>query len=45
VASLLKLGLTESEIGLDELSAAARKYLGDEQSPWYFGYRIRMAIK
>ncbi len=45
VASLLKLGLSEEEIGLDDLRDAARRTLGDEQSPWYFSYRVRLGVK
>jgi SAM-dependent methyltransferase len=42
---LLKRGLTEAQIGLDELGALAHRTLGDEPKPWYFSYRVRIGIK
>jgi len=45
VAALLKRGLTEDEIGITELRNAAQRILGDEPSPWYFSYRIRLGVK
>jgi ubiquinone/menaquinone biosynthesis C-methylase UbiE len=45
VASLLKHGLSEDEVGLTELRMAADKGLGDGQKPWYFSYRVRVAVK
>lgn len=45
VQSLLKLGLSEEEIGISELREAALKALGTEPSPWYFSYRVRVGVK
>jgi SAM-dependent methyltransferase len=45
VASLLKAGLTEDQIGLTALRQAARSVLGDTPMPWYFSYRLRVGIK
>ena len=45
VATLLKNGLSEAEIGLDEFRAAARRALGDRPINWYFSYRVRLGIK
>ena len=45
VQSLLKLGLSEDEIGVTDLREAARKALGDASSAWYFGYRVRVGVK
>jgi ubiquinone/menaquinone biosynthesis C-methylase UbiE len=45
VASLLKLGLSEKEIGLEDLRTAAERTLGSELKPRYFGYRIRLGVK
>ena len=45
VASLLKHGLSEQEIGVDTLRADAERTLGDEPSPWYLTYRIRLGVK
>ena len=36
---------TEQEIGFDRLRQAAIQYLGSEPVPWYFSYRVRIAIK
>jgi ubiquinone/menaquinone biosynthesis C-methylase UbiE len=43
--SLLKRGLTEADVGLDELRAVAQRTLGDTPQPWYFSYRVRVGIK
>ncbi|MBI5035386.1 MAG: class I SAM-dependent methyltransferase [Chloroflexi bacterium] len=45
VAGLLKNGMTEEEIGVPEFRALAQRTLGDELSPWYFSYRVRLSIK
>jgi hypothetical protein len=45
VAALLKHGLSEDEIGLSELRAAARKLLGNRSVPWHFSYRVKVGIK
>ena len=45
VASLLKHGLSEEEVGLTELRQAAHKWLGDKGKPWYFSYRVRVGVK
>ncbi|HYA33994.1 MAG TPA: class I SAM-dependent methyltransferase, partial [Candidatus Binataceae bacterium] len=45
IAALLKHGLTEDEIGITDLRQAARRALGDSIVPWYWSYRIRMAVK
>lgn len=43
--SLLKLGLSEEEIGIARLREAALDALGTELSPWYFSYRVRVGVK
>lgn len=45
VAGLLKRGLSEDEIGISKLREDARRILGDQPSPWYFSYRIRLGVK
>jgi SAM-dependent methyltransferase len=45
VATLLKHGVSEEEIGLDILRAEAGRILGDEPKPWFWTYRIRLGIK
>ncbi|NLC58284.1 MAG: class I SAM-dependent methyltransferase [Armatimonadetes bacterium] len=45
VAALLKAGISEAEIGLDELCAEAARTLGDAPVPWYFGYRVRVGVR
>ncbi|MBI5305459.1 MAG: class I SAM-dependent methyltransferase [Chloroflexi bacterium] len=44
VATLLKRGMTEAEIGVPEFRARAQELLGDAPSPWYFSYRVRVGI-
>jgi SAM-dependent methyltransferase len=44
VATPLKHGLSEDELGLAELRAVAARTLGDEPRPWYFSYRVRLGI-
>jgi SAM-dependent methyltransferase len=41
---LLKTGLTESELGIDELRDLAARTLGAEPHPWLWSARIRMAV-
>jgi SAM-dependent methyltransferase len=38
--TLLAAGVTEEQVGLDLLRAAAATGLGDAASPWYLGYRL-----
>jgi hypothetical protein len=45
LAALLKAGISETEIGLDEFRAAAQRFLGDEPGPWWFSYRVRIGIR
>lgn len=44
IATLLKRGLTEAEIGVPELRARAHECLGDVSTPWYFSYRVRVGV-
>jgi hypothetical protein len=45
VATLLKNGVSEDEIGIAALREAARRLLGDAIVPWYFSYRMRVGVK
>ena len=45
VASLLKHGLSDKEIGILDLSRAAERILGDRTLSWYWSYRIRIGVK
>lgn len=45
VAALVKMGVSEDELGLTTLRATAVRAIGDTPVPWYFSYRIRMGIK
>jgi SAM-dependent methyltransferase len=45
IATLLKRGLSETEIGIDLLRAVAQRTLGNNPSSWYFSYRVRLGIK
>lgn len=42
--SLIKLGLSESDIGIDTLREATKQILGDRTVPWYLSYRIRIGV-
>lgn len=44
VAALLKVGLTEREIGLENLRGVVADVLGDNLKPWYFRYNIRIGV-
>ncbi|HEY3379678.1 MAG TPA: methyltransferase domain-containing protein [Armatimonadota bacterium] len=45
VEGLLKIGLTENEIGLTAFRATVKRLLGDEARAWYFSYRVRLGVK
>jgi hypothetical protein len=45
VSTLLKHGVTEEEIGLDSLKTVAERTLGDGTVPWYWSYRVRVALR
>jgi SAM-dependent methyltransferase len=45
VETLLKSGVGEEELGLTRLRADAQRLLGDEPRPWYWGVRVRAAVK
>jgi hypothetical protein len=45
VATLLKNGVSEEEIGLTALRETAKRLLGDAIVPWYFSYRVRLGVK
>jgi ubiquinone/menaquinone biosynthesis C-methylase UbiE len=45
VMTLLKNGLSEDEIGLTAFRDVAKRTLGEELRPWYFSYRVRLAVK
>ncbi len=45
VQSLLKLGLTEREIGIEKFRNGVAPYLNDEPRTWYISYRVRIGIK
>lgn len=42
---LLKLDISEEEIGLPAFRSEVMHLLGEELQPWYFGYRIRLGVK
>ncbi|MBV9867234.1 MAG: class I SAM-dependent methyltransferase [Abitibacteriaceae bacterium] len=44
VATVLKHGFNESDIGLNELKAVLNRTLGDEQKPWCWSYKVRVGI-
>ena len=45
VQSLFKLGVTETEIGLDEFAQAAHRILGETSSPWYVSVEVNAGLK
>ena len=45
VASLLKHGVSEEEIGISDLRQVAERILGDRKVSWFWSYRIRIGIK
>jgi ubiquinone/menaquinone biosynthesis C-methylase UbiE len=45
VASLLRHGVSEDEIGITALRQAADRALGSASLPWYWSYRVRLAVK
>lgn len=45
VATLLKRGLSEAEIGVHALRAAAERAWGHRAVPWYWSYRVRLGVK
>jgi len=42
--SLIKKGVTEAQLGIDELRAISRRTLGDEMRPWYWSARVRLGV-
>lgn len=44
VRSLMKIGLTEEEIGITEVRAVAERLLGSKPLPWHWSSRIRFGI-
>ena len=44
VMSLLKRGLTESQLGIDVLRETARRVLGTAALPWHWSARVRMGV-
>ena len=45
IATLLKHGIGEDEIGITALRKAARRALGDAIVPWFWSYRVRLGVK
>ena len=45
IATLLKHGVGEDEIGITALREAAHHALGDGIVPWFWSYRLRMGVK
>jgi ubiquinone/menaquinone biosynthesis C-methylase UbiE len=45
VGVLLQQGFSEAEIGLDDLRVAAKRILGDQSTPWYINFVVRVGIK
>lgn len=41
----VRAGLTSDEIGLADLEATAQREMAGRDLPWYFSYRVRIAVK
>jgi ubiquinone/menaquinone biosynthesis C-methylase UbiE len=41
---LLKAGVTEDQLGIEEFRASLRNIMGTEPAPWYWSYRPRIGI-
>lgn len=44
IQKCLKAGLSQADLGLDELRSIARRAFGDAPVPWYFTYRVRIGV-
>ncbi len=44
IATLLRSGLSEDELGVEDLRSIVRRTIGDQPVPWYWSYRIRLAM-
>jgi len=45
VSTVLKSGISQEELGIPHLREVAIKVLGNELTPWYWSYKVRVAIK
>lgn len=45
IATLLKHGMSEDEIGATDFRRSAERAMGDRSVPFYFSYRMRVGIK
>ena len=45
VQTILKLGCSEEEAGLSWFKKEIKKVLSDTMIPWWFSYKVRMAVK
>jgi len=44
VAGLLRSGVTEQTLGIDQLRACAQRELGDRPQTWYWSSRVRLGV-
>jgi ubiquinone/menaquinone biosynthesis C-methylase UbiE len=44
VAMLLKMGVSETDIGLDQFARRVERVLGSTPGPWLWSYRVRLGI-
>jgi hypothetical protein len=45
VQSLLKLGVTREELGVERLLAVAQEAFGDRMAPWFWSARVRIGVR
>lgn len=45
VVAVLKLGVTDEEIGLHKLREIAERVIGERVVPWYYSYRIGIGVR
>jgi len=41
----IRQGVTEQELGIDQLKEVAHRVIGTDPIPWYLSYRVRIGIK
>lgn len=45
LSTLLRHGVSEGEIGIDQLREVAERTIGEQMIPWHFSYRVRVGVK
>jgi ubiquinone/menaquinone biosynthesis C-methylase UbiE len=45
VETLLKMGISEEELGIPEFRSKCNELIGESPISWYFSYRVRLGVK